>query len=100
MEAWDRGPDDRGTLFQAAAGIIEVLARPGTPPATTPWDLRPPQGAMLVIEVDDVDEWYRRAVDRTLPITEGPTDQPWGHRSLYLTDPDGITLYLFMPIPR
>jgi catechol 2,3-dioxygenase-like lactoylglutathione lyase family enzyme len=24
--SWDRGPDERGTLFQAASGIIEVLA--------------------------------------------------------------------------
>ena len=26
---WDRGPEDRGTLFQAAAGIIETLQAPG-----------------------------------------------------------------------
>ena len=25
---WDRGHDDRGTLFAAAAGIIEVMALP------------------------------------------------------------------------
>ena len=28
IEAWDRTPDDRGTLFAAASGVIEVLALP------------------------------------------------------------------------
>jgi len=26
IETWDRNPDDRGTLFGAASGVIEVLA--------------------------------------------------------------------------
>jgi hypothetical protein len=28
LESWDRGPDDRGKLFGAASGIIEVLMLP------------------------------------------------------------------------
>ena len=66
LESWDRAPDDRGTLFSAASGVIEVLARPeGAEPAHL-WDRRPPQGAFMVIEVDDVDAQYRRALGRGL----------------------------------
>lgn len=99
VEAWDRGPDDRGTLFRAAAGIVEVLARPRRRVAGAVWDYRPPQGFMLVIEVDDVDAWYARAVDRRLDIKESLTNQPWGHRTFVVTDPDGITAYVFSPGP-
>ena len=28
IEAWDRSPEDRGTLFGAASGLIEVLVLP------------------------------------------------------------------------
>jgi catechol 2,3-dioxygenase-like lactoylglutathione lyase family enzyme len=27
-ETWDRNPEDRGTIFRAASGLIEVMALP------------------------------------------------------------------------
>jgi len=97
VERWERGADDRGTLFAAAAGIVEVLARPRPRHPDSPWDHRPPQGVILVIEVADVDGFHRRLVERGVVIEEGPTDQRWGHRSVRLRDPDGLQLYLFTP---
>ena len=35
LESWDRNPDDRGSLFGAASGIIEVVSKPSGP--TTCW---------------------------------------------------------------
>jgi len=95
LESWDRGPDNRGTLFRAAAGVIEIMALPGTPEPGAAWDYRAPRGVTLVIEVGDVDAWHRRAVERELEIAEGPVDRPWGHRSVIVRDPGGVTLYLF-----
>jgi catechol 2,3-dioxygenase-like lactoylglutathione lyase family enzyme len=95
LESWDRNPDDRGTLFAAASGVIEVLARPsGAEPAHL-WDRRHPQGAFMVIEVEDVDAEYRRAVDRRLSIRQELADQEWGHRGFCLVEPNGLVLYLF-----
>lgn len=100
IESWDRGPDDRGTLFSAAAGVVEVLALPSADRRGAPWDYRPPQGAMLVIEVESVDELYRRLAARKVSFATGLEDQPWGHRSFVLTDPDGVTIYFFSEAPR
>ena len=92
---WDRTPDDRGTLFSAASGVIEVLAFPKSGQSDHLWDARPPQGAFMVIEVDDVDLLYQRAVERSLPIQEAMKDQPWGHRGFCVRDPNGVTIYFF-----
>ena len=32
IAAWDEGPEDRGTVFRAASGIIEIMAHPETKP--------------------------------------------------------------------
>jgi len=96
--SWDRGPDDRGALFRAASGIIEVLARPRSGSSSQPWDVRPPQGAFMVIQVADVDELHRRALEKNLPIQEELTRKPWGHRTFCLREPNGLTLYFFTAV--
>ena len=97
FEAWNRSPDDRGSLFQAASGLIEVIGRPSGP-ASHLWVDRPPQGACMVIEVADVDEVHRRAHLKKLPVTEGLANQSWGHRSFCLREPNGLSLYIFSEI--
>jgi catechol 2,3-dioxygenase-like lactoylglutathione lyase family enzyme len=95
VESWDRSADDRGTLFSAASGIIEVVFRPDNPASFHGWDDRPPQGAFMAIEVVDVEQAYRRATTRRLSIREQLTTQPWGHRSFCLREPNGLTIYMF-----
>lgn len=95
IDAWDRTPDDRGTLFGAAAGVIEVLALPDSGQSDHLWDRRPPQGAFMVIQVDHVESLYLRAVERDLPIQETLKEQPWGHRGFCVREPNGLTLYFF-----
>ena len=90
--------DDRGTLFAAASGIIEVVVLPKSNEPSHLWDNRPPQGAFIVIEAEDVNQEYRRAVQKGLPIKQKLTDQEWGHRSFSLTEPNGLTLYFFKEI--
>jgi uncharacterized glyoxalase superfamily protein PhnB len=95
LESWDRDAEDRGTLFTAGAGIIEVLFRPSGPASSHLWDDRAPQGAFMSIETADVDRVYELAVARRLPIQQALTTQPWGHRSFCLQEPNGLTLYVF-----
>jgi catechol 2,3-dioxygenase-like lactoylglutathione lyase family enzyme len=98
IDTWDRTPDDRGTLFGAASGMIEVMALPMEKEASHLWDGRPPQGAFMVIEVDQVEARYRRALEKGLPIQQALKDQDWGHRSFCIRDPNGLTLYFFSTI--
>ncbi len=95
LDSWDRSSDDRGTLFRAASGIIEVLVRPKSGASSHLWDDRPPQGAFMVIEVADVEQTYRRVAERRLSVQQDLTTQPWGHRSFCVREPNGLTLYLF-----
>jgi len=95
LESWDRSADDRGTLFAAASGVIEVLFRADNPASFHGWDDRPPQGAFMAIEVPNVEQLYRRAAVRHLPIRDELTTQPWGHRSFCLREPNGLVIYMF-----
>ncbi|WP_435921109.1 VOC family protein [Paenibacillus sp. DYY-L-2] len=41
----------------------------------------------LSIEVDDIDEAYKRMKDAGFQIEYGPVDEPWGVRRFYVRDP-------------
>ncbi len=98
LHSWDHGPDDRGTLFSAFSGIIEVLALPENPEEDSVWDHRAPQGVSIGIEVEDVDAMFDKATDRKLPIRETLGNRPWGHRNFTLIDPNGVAIYFFSEI--
>ncbi|MEA3340162.1 MAG: VOC family protein [Chloroflexota bacterium] len=87
--SWDRGLAQRGTMFQAASGIIEVLALPPEKEYAPLW------GVELACEVDDVDQVYQSIRERGLPIRGELADKPWGHRSFSVTDPDGVKVVLY-----
>ena len=95
VEEWDRGPEDQGTVFGAASGLIEVLGLPPNQEPETIWDYSKPQGVMVVIEADDVEAWYGRSLDKGLSIREGLANKPWGHRTFLLNDPNGVIVYIF-----
>ena len=89
-----------GTLFGAASGVIEVLALPDSGQSDHLWDRRPPQGAFMVIELDDVESLYQYAIERGLPIQEALKEQPWGHRGFCVRDPNGLTIYFFSELEK
>jgi catechol 2,3-dioxygenase-like lactoylglutathione lyase family enzyme len=98
LEAWDRSPDDRGVLIGAGSGMIEVLTVPSGA-SDHFFDRRPPQGAFIVIEVDEIEELYTRVRGRHLPIQQALETRSWGHRSFCAREPNGLTLYFFSSIP-
>ena len=91
----DRGADDKGSVFAAASGLIEVLARPAEGKSSHLFDARPPQGAFMVIEIDNTEDVYARACAKGLPIAQELKDQPWRHRNFCLTEPNGLVLYFY-----
>lgn len=90
---WDYGPADKGTVFLAGTGIIEIFV---LPPGT---DWVKPQGISMLIQVDDADRWLQRAQEHNLKIIQEPVSYPWGHRVLRVEDPDGIIVSLFSLLP-
>lgn len=95
--SWDRSPDDKGTLVTAASGLIEVLAQPSVI-SDHHFDKRPAQGAFVVIEVEDVDAFYRRIAAKGLTFQQELQSQSWSHRSFCIREPNGLTLYFFTKV--
>ncbi|HUG85435.1 MAG TPA: VOC family protein [Euzebya sp.] len=57
----------------------------------TPDDSSPHQPS-ITVEVDDVDAVHAEAVRRGLPIVYPLSDEEWGVRRFFLTDPDGTVI--------
>jgi lactoylglutathione lyase len=60
---------------------------------------RGPAGETLFL-VEDVDAEAERLRGAGLTILSGPSDRPWGHRTVHLLDPDGNVVELAQEIPR
>ncbi len=58
-----------------------------------------PEGEIAFI-VEDVDAWKDRLLAAGTTVLSGPTDRPWGHRTMHLSDPDGLVVELAQEIPR
>ena len=89
---WDFGGGDRGVVFVAGGGMVELIGlMPGQ-------EYVRPQGLGLLIQVEDADRWFKLAGERALNVVQEPTTFPWGHRIVRLADPDGIIVSLFAPV--
>ena len=91
---WDRSADDRGTLFRAASGIVEIKRLPSDREYTQP------VGVWMAIEVDDVDAAYARVIEKGLPVKEELADQMWGHRNFSVVDPSGVEVVFYQVVGR
>ncbi|HZA27277.1 MAG TPA: VOC family protein [Actinomycetota bacterium] len=58
-----------------------------------------PDGEVAFL-VDDVDAWAHRLNEAGVHLLSGPTDRPWGHRTVHIADPDGLIVELAQEIPR
>jgi lactoylglutathione lyase len=60
----------------------------------------PGPAAEVVFVVDAVDGEAERLATLGVSPLAGPTDRPWGHRTLHVADPDGFVVELAEEIPR
>ena len=94
--SWDRNDHDKGALFKAGAGLIEILLRPNEEEHRYPGvDYRSPQGAFMCIQVWDVDARFEQYKSKGVPFKQEIADQPWGHRGFYVVEPNGLVLFFF-----
>ncbi len=91
--SWDRNEHDKGSLFKSGLGLIEVLHHPGDEKyLNTALDYRVPQGAFMVIQVWNIDELFQKYKAKGVVFKQEIIDQPWGHRSFSILDPNGVVL--------
>ena len=78
---------DRGVVFSAGGGFIEVVGRSegwvdGTPPVA------------LWLQVRDVAATVAEVAGRGVEVARGPVLEPWGLVEAWVTDPDGMRIHL------
>jgi lactoylglutathione lyase len=66
-------------------------------------DPSPPVGALSLqlafrVAPSEVATCAATLKERRVSIISGPTDQPWGHRTLFFRDPDGNVLEIYAEI--
>jgi catechol 2,3-dioxygenase-like lactoylglutathione lyase family enzyme len=92
--SWDRNEHDKGSLFKAGLGLIEVMKLPGDEQYRIKGlDYRKPQGVFMVIQVWEIDELYEKYKNKGVALKEEIKDQDWGHRSFAVLDPNGVVLF-------
>ena len=94
--SWDRNDHDKGSLFKAGAGLIEVLLLPENEQYKyAALDYRNPQGVFMGIQVWNIDQLYNKYKVKGIPFKQHITDQSWGHRSFSVIEPNGLILFFF-----
>ena len=88
-----------GWIEYQIGGNTLALARPGR----TAKDAPTPTGSASLqlafkVAVDDVDRCADELLRHGVDLLEPPTDQPFGHRTLFFRDPDGNLLEVFAEI--
>ncbi len=91
VHSWNRSEDDKGALFKMGQGVVEILQRPENPEYAG-LDYREPQGVFTGIQVWNIDELFTFYKANGLPFIQEIIDQPWGHRSFYIQEPNGLVL--------
>ncbi|MEM8895459.1 MAG: VOC family protein [Bacteroidota bacterium] len=92
---WDRSDHDKGALFHAGLGLIEILHLPQEEHRIIGLDYRSPQGVFMCIQVWNIDELFKKYKSLAVPFQQEIVDQTWGHRSFSIVEPNGLVLFFF-----
>jgi len=84
------GEDASFTSFALGSGHLNLMAV--APARAWGWWGR------VIVHVENVDDFYRRVVERELRPEAPPADAPWGERFFHILDPDGHELSVAQPL--
>ncbi|AHC14699.1 VOC family protein [Salinispira pacifica] len=95
VREWDRGTNDRGVLLSpgemSGNALIEIiqLNDVAVPNAPSPVNLE------LSLEVEDVNSIYTQLLEHKMPIARKLMEDPWGHSSFGIDDPEGLRIWVY-----
>ena len=93
-------PDEKGRTMHAHLYIngASVMFSDAYPEHGHP--LQQPAAFNILLPVDNIDAWYKRAIDAGCTPTMPPADMFWGDRYGQLKDPFGVTWAMNTPIKK
>jgi len=83
-------PDDRGRTMHAHLYINGSSLMLSDPYPEHGCALQAPQGFTMTLMVDDIEAWWKRAIDAGATPVMPPADMFWGDRYAQLRDPFGV----------
>lgn len=86
------GPDAAFTSYTVGTSYLNLQLVPDRP-ETRGW-------GRVILYVDDVDAFHRRALTAGYQPATSPGDAPWGERYFHIGDPDGHELSFARPLER
>ena len=94
--SWDRGPNDKGSVFGHGLGLIEILKQPDNEQEfNLGLDHRSPKGSFMVIETSNIETIFSKYKKKDINFKQDLTIQDWGHKSFSINDPNGVVLFFF-----
>jgi catechol 2,3-dioxygenase-like lactoylglutathione lyase family enzyme len=84
--------DDTSAVMKMENLLLNLVVRSSAPELIEPAPVAAPGAGselMFTIWVDDVDALSADLVSRGLVLLNGPSDRPWGVRTVAFVDPDG-----------
>jgi catechol 2,3-dioxygenase-like lactoylglutathione lyase family enzyme len=100
VREWDRGSNDRGVLLSPGElggnALIEIiqLNDVAVPNAPAPVNIE------LSLEVENVNGVYNHLLQNKMPIARKLMDDPWGHSSFGIDDPEGLRIWVYQVHPQ
>lgn len=83
-------PDETGRTMHVHLYINGSSVMLGDPYPEHGHPLEKPQGFSIVLEVDDIDAWWKRAVDAGAEVVMPVSEMFWGARYGQVRDPFGV----------
>ncbi len=97
--SWDRSEDDKGCVFHAGHGIIEILQQPHNEDHMNEGlDYRQSQGVFMCIQTWEVEELFQKFSEAGIYFKQEIVNQPWGHRTFSIYEPNGLVIYFFQEL--
>lgn len=86
---------ETGLTFQAGSSFLGLRKRTRRYDHPAAASAAPGVQLAFLVEREAVDRHYRDLVSSGVEIVDPPADQPWGHRTVYFTDPEGNLLEIY-----
>ncbi len=90
---------ERADWIQFQVGETGLVLRPSEVEPAARGAEKPTVQLGIRVRYDEIDACYQKLRSRGVEMVEPPSDQGWGHRTLFFADPEGNLLEMYADLP-